>query len=89
MNARLPPPVASEASMARRLYRGTGKTWSAGLHLVLFAGRKRRLGQLDTAGQPGAGQVVIVLDEDRVERQVACPPSPAWKVVFFFPSLRG
>ena len=44
-------------------------------HLVLLAGRNCRFGQLGFAGNSWARHVFIILDEHRVEREVASRPS--------------
>ena len=59
-----------------------------GFTCVLFAGREDRLGQLGPAGHPRARQVVIVLDEHRVEREVAARLLGGYDV-FFVAFLAG
>ena len=70
LNARLPPPGGQRREHGPPAESGHGAGRRRPASPVLFAGRKGRLGQLGPAGNSGARQMMIILDEHRVESEV-------------------
>ena len=71
LNARLAPPVVKRSELGPAAEPGHGHDAVGRLDLVLFARRKDRLGQLGFAENSWARHMFIILDEHRVECEVA------------------